>query len=235
MALFRPTGNVVSQARPYPIILLLDTSSSMNWKVVKGGDESRIKVLNDSVAKMIDIFRQEQSDRAEFMISVITFGGDTAVKVQSQSVNELNFEPLKAYGGTFLGAGLELTKNLIEDTAIITRRGFRPMVILVSDGRPGDEWEKPLEDFIKNGRTSKCDRYALAVGKEADRNMLGMFIKGTNNELFEADNIEDIGEFFKFVTMSACSSVTKINAVKSQNTVGQPLSDNDDDDDDELY
>ena len=43
---------------------------------------------------------------------------------------------------------------------------------------------------------------ALAIGKEADRNMLGKFVEGTGHSVAEADTAEEITKFFKFVTMS---------------------------------
>jgi uncharacterized protein YegL len=52
---------------------------------------------------------------------------------------------------------------------------------------------------------------ALAIGKEADRAMLGRFIAGTEHKVFEADDAEEIIKFFKFVTMSVVTRLLSVN------------------------
>ena len=79
------------------------------------------------------------------------------------------------------------------------------MIQLVSDGKPTDTWENALAEFITLGRSSKCDRMAMAIGAEADTAMLGKFITGTGHELFHADQASSIQEFFRRVTMSVVS------------------------------
>jgi uncharacterized protein YegL len=74
--------------------------------------------------------------------------------------------------------------------------------VLVSDGQPTDSWEKPLEDFISEGRSSKCDRMAMAIGSDADETVLKRFIEGTPHDLFHAENAGQLHEFFQRVTMS---------------------------------
>jgi uncharacterized protein YegL len=59
-----------------------------------------------------------------------------------------------------------------------------------------------MDDFINNGRSKKCDRMAMAIGKDADENVLKRFIEGTEHELFYANNAAQLHEFFRYVTMS---------------------------------
>lgn len=81
-------------------------------------------------------------------------------------------------------------------------RAYRPAVILISDGRPDPGWEKPLNDFISEGRSAKCDRMAMGIGDDADLAVLEKFITGTNHQVFSAVDADKIQEFFDFVTMS---------------------------------
>ena len=75
-------------------------------------------------------------------------------------------------------------------------------MVLVSDGGATDTWEKPLNAFVSDGRSAKCDRLAMAIGADADEAVLGKFIEGTPNQLFYAENAKQLRDFFKFVTMS---------------------------------
>jgi len=76
------------------------------------------------------------------------------------------------------------------------------VVVLISDGRPGDSWKQPLDDFISEGRSAKCDRMAMAIGVDADEAVLGKFIEGTKYQLFYAKDAKQLRDFFKFLTMS---------------------------------
>lgn len=83
--------------------------------------------------------------------------------------------------------------------------------MFVSDGQPNDEWQEPLSDFITNGRSAKCDRMALAIGADADKEILGQFIAGTKNPLFGAADAKQLKDFFKFVTMSVSLRVQSVD------------------------
>ena len=95
-----------------------------------------------------------------------------------------------------------MAKAIVEDREEMPSRAYRPTIILVSDGHPGDNWQAALQEFVSSGRSQKCDRMAMAIGDDADREVLGQFVAGTSNPLFEAADAEDILNFFKMVTMS---------------------------------
>lgn len=219
---FDPSKFTTQKAKPLPVILLLDTSGSMNivtnpadvrdtgqTGVVDGqrvrfveGGITRISSLNSSVRKMFNTFSRFERDSTELLVSIITFGADTRMILPPTQASNVQYNDLQAAGETPLGQCLGIAKRLIEDKNQIPSRAYRPLVVLVSDGMPNDSWQAPLEDFIHNGRTAKCDRMALAIGDDADRNMLAQFIEGTGRNVFEADTADQIANFFKFVTMS---------------------------------
>ena len=61
---------------------------------------------------------------------------------------------------------------------------FRPVVVLVSDGAPNDDhWEDKLTKFTTTGRSSKCDRWSLAIGADADTAMLKKFLDHPEKEV----------------------------------------------------
>jgi uncharacterized protein YegL len=118
------------------------------------------------------------------------------------SASDIHWQDLSAGGMTPLGTALQMAKAMIEDKDVVPSRAYRPTVVLVSDGGPNDAWEKPLNAFISDGRSAKCDRLAMAIGADADEAVLGKFIEGTSNRLFYAENAKQLRDFFKFVTMS---------------------------------
>ena len=223
-ALFDPSKFTTSKPKPLPVILLLDVSASMsevvsgsfqrtgktvfqdgkNWEIVEGGT-TRIQLLNEAVHKMVITLTKEETLGTEFLVSMVSFGEKAELYLSPTAARNVNWTDLVTHGETPLGAALTVAKELIEDKERTPSRAWRPAVILVSDGKPTDCWEDALRDFIASGRSSKCDRVAMAIGKEADTSMLSRFIAGTGHELFQADQAEEIHEFFKRVTMSVVS------------------------------
>lgn len=191
---FDPSKFVAPKAKPLPVILLLDVSGSM--------DGEKIRNLNDAVRDMLNVFRDTENGETEIHVAVITFGAEVKLHQKLARSSDVQWSDLAAYGGTPLGVAFQMAKAMIEDKEIVPSRAYRPTVVLVSDGRPGDSWETPLKEFISDGRSSKCDRMAMAIGADADETVLGKFIEGTPNSLFYAENARQLRDFFKFVTMS---------------------------------
>lgn len=205
--IFDPSKYTVQRPKPLPVILMLDASDSMNFvdgnnvEFVEGGI-TRISVLNDAVRRMLRTLATYERENTEFLVSIITFGADTRLLMAPVPARDVSFTDLRASGETPLGPALAVAKKLVEDREQIPSRAYRPLVVLVSDGEPDVGWEAQFESFVQEGRSSKCDRMALAIGKEADRKMLGQFVEGTGHAVQEAETAEEITKFFKFVTMS---------------------------------
>lgn len=199
---FDPSKYTVAKAKPLPVVLLLDTSSSMN----AGGEQSKIAELDSAVRDMIKDFAHEELLETEIQVSVITFGYDgVKLALPYTNASKVEMKNLEAQGNTPMGTALRMAKDMIEDKETTPSRAYRPLVILCSDGAPNDDWEAPMDNFIKDGRSSKCDRMAMAIGSDANEAVLKRFIEGTENPLFYAKDASSMHKFFKFVTMSVAT------------------------------
>lgn len=191
---FDPSQFTAPKAKPLPVILLLDVSGSM--------DGEKIQNLNDAVRDMLNTFSDTENGETEIHVAIITFGAQVKLHQSLASASTIHWLDLSANGMTPLGTALQMAKAMIEDKDVIPSRAYRPTVVLVSDGGPNDAWEKPLNAFISDGRSAKCDRMAMAIGAHADEAVLGRFIEGTPNRLLYAENANQLRDAFKFVTMS---------------------------------
>ena len=199
---FDPSKYTVAKAKPLPVVLLLDTSSSMN----AGGEQSKIAELDSAVRDMIKDFAHEEQLETEIHVSVITFGyNGVQLALPYTNASKVEMKKLEAQGNTPMGTALRIAKDMIEDKETTPSRAYRPLVILCSDGAPNDDWEGPMDNFIKDGRSSKCDRMAMAIGSDANEAVLKRFIEGTENPLFYAKDASSMHKFFKFVTMSVAT------------------------------
>ena len=199
---FDPSKYTVTNSKPLPVVLLLDTSSSMN----AGREKTKIAELDSAVREMIKDFAHEEQLETEIQVSVITFGYDgVQLALPYTNASKVQLKALEADGNTPMGTALRMAKDMIEDKETTPSRAYRPLVILCSDGAPNDDWEVPMDNFIKEGRSAKCDRMAMAIGSDANEAVLKRFIEGTENPLFYAKDASSMHKFFKFVTMSVAT------------------------------
>lgn len=188
----------VSTARPLPVVLMADVSGSM-------AADGKIAALNTAVTEMIAAFAEEDDSRAAIHVAVVTFGGSATLHQPLQPATQVRWSPMQASGQTPLGAALDLVTGLIEDREILSSRAYKPAIVLASDGQPTDEWRAPLSRLLASERGKKAQRFALAIGADADRAMLKEFLADPEARVFEASEAREIRKFFRWVTMTVAS------------------------------
>lgn len=180
--------------RMMPLIILADVSYSMMYNM---------EILNQAIDDMINSLKNTHSLRAEINLSIITFGGDVKIHTPLQPIRDVDFKKnLEADSNTPLGGVLSKAKNMIESRDLIPSEGYRPVVVLLSDGYPTDQYEEPLRKFISEGRSQKSERLSLGIGEDFSRDVLESFTSHSKKKIFQAKDAAGIMEFFKFVTMS---------------------------------
>jgi uncharacterized protein YegL len=123
-----------------PCVLLVDTSSSMIGPAIqainKGIRHFRKELLKDDLA----------AKRVE--VAVVAFG---PTRIESNFENPEDFNPpeMQAGGEATMGEAIELAVQLVTDRKETYKEAgvqyYRPWVILISDGRPCDDWESSAE------------------------------------------------------------------------------------------
>lgn len=186
---------ISSAARPLPVILLADVSGSM-------AAEGKIEALNQSVREMLATFGSTDDLRAEIHVAIVTFGGEAKLHTPLQPASAVNWNDMVADGGTPMGQAMTLAADIIDDKEKVPGRAYRPTVVLISDGWPTDAWQMGLERMTKQGRAQKADRMALAIGGDADTEMLQRFLNDEKKQVLVAADARRLKEFFQFVTMS---------------------------------
>lgn len=186
-----------AKPRPLPVIVLVDTSGSMSV-------DGKIEALNLALTNMLRSFRDESHLNALIQVSIIAFGGNSASMALplTQANNISDMQDLVAAGATPMGSAMTMVRELLENIDLIPSRAYKPTLVLVSDGYPNDKWEKPLEDLKNSERASKAVRMAMAIGNDADKDMLKSFINDPETPVFEAHNAKDISRFFRVVSLS---------------------------------
>lgn len=226
---FNPAAYKAPAAKKLPVILLLDVSGSMN------GD--KINTLYDCVVDMIHSFSEQKMKETIIDVAIITFGSSVELHTPYTPVDDLmqkGISRFRAGGMTPMGVALKMAKDMIEDKETTPSNIYRPVVLLLSDGQPNDSWEAPLDEFIRGGRSSKCQRFAIPIGSDADRKVLRAFT-GDDNNIFYAENAAEIANAFQKFTMSvsmraASPNPNAIPEAKNADYDNNSAQDTDDDD-----
>lgn len=190
----------VAAARPLPVIILADTSGSM-------GMDGKIEALNQSLRDMVKSLAGESRVNAEIQLAVITFGGGASLHLPLTPAHQVSdVREFAASGDTPLGTALTIARALVEDRTLIPSRAYRPVLVLVSDGQPTDNWDGPFQDLLASERAAKATRFALAIGNDADESLLARFGNDLEAPVFHAHNAAEIIRFFRAVTMSVSTA-----------------------------
>jgi uncharacterized protein YegL len=196
----------VSSPRPLPVVVLADVSGSM-------GQDGKIQALNGAVQEMLSSFSEEEDVQAQIQVAVITFGQEGArLHLPLTPASSAKWQEMPAAGKTPMGAAFEQARELIEDRSRIPGRAYRPTLVLVSDGVPTDDWQPALQRLLTSERASKAERLAMAIGAEADNEVLQAFVAGsTTQRVFRGDEGRQIRQFFRLVTLSVSSRSRHVN------------------------
>ncbi len=124
-----------------PIVLLLDTSSSMSGEF--------IGKLNEGLKSFKQEIAQDSNASRRVEIAVVTFG-NSAKLVQDFTPVESFFVPeLLASGTPTLGQGIELALTKLESRKAIYKNNsiqhYKPWVFLITCGNPTDDWQYPAQ------------------------------------------------------------------------------------------
>lgn len=195
----------VSPPRPLPVILLADVSGSMEA-------DDKISVLNRAVREMIRSFVEEDDRAVEIQVAVITFGGERAqIHQELRPAADLEWRDMDAQGRTPMGAAFALAEQMLEDPQQVPGRAYAPTLVLISDGIPTDDWEGPLHSLRDSDRAQKATRFAMAIGGDADVEMLRNFLGTSQNRVFQAHEAREIKKFLQWVTMSVTYRSRSVN------------------------
>ncbi|MEO7769082.1 MAG: VWA domain-containing protein [Ferruginibacter sp.] len=187
--------------RRLPVYLLLDTSGSMNGEP--------IEAVKNGVQVMISSLRQNPQAIETAFISVIGFGTAATELIPLTDLSSFQMVDLKAGGTTSLGAALSLVAAKIDSevakTTIDQKGDWKPLVFIMTDGIPTDNWQQGLDEFKKR---KTAYTVACAAGSGADTKILKQI---TDNVVsLDTASSHGISKFFAWVTASIGVTSTRI-------------------------
>jgi len=187
--------------RRLPVYLLLDTSGSMSGEP--------IEQVKNGVQIMINSLRQNPQAIETAFISIITFDSTARQLMPLTDLASFQMVDIRATGTTALGEALTLASNCIEKevakTTMEQKGDWKPIVFIMTDGVPTDNWQKGVADFARS-KTSFV--VACAAGSGADTKILKQITE--NVVSLDTADAQSIAKFFAWVSASIGVSSTKL-------------------------
>jgi uncharacterized protein YegL len=188
------------------LFFLVDTSGSM--------DGAKMGAVNAAIEEVIPELKElsETNADAQIKVAALEFSSGARWITAGGPVNaeEFRWNYLDAAGVTDLGhACLMLNEKLSKKAFMQEATGsFAPAIFLLSDGGPTDDWQKGLAELKGNNWFKKAVRVAVAIGEDADKEVLKQFT-GTMEAVLEAKNIAMLKRMIKFVSVRASEVASK--------------------------
>jgi uncharacterized protein YegL len=194
-----PLGGIAR--RKLHVVLLLDTSKSMTGP--------RIESLNQAVRTVLWALAEaaKRNPHADVYVRQLEFSSGARWRspewlAMKEYGEGWDFKELSADGTTDFGAALDkLTEEF--DPAKLGPFNFAPVLVLISDGLPTDDWQSALKRFNASpfGRSGRTIRAAVNVAGEADAAVLNAFT-GNRQTVVVANNSSHLVTFLTWATVT---------------------------------
>jgi uncharacterized protein YegL len=139
-----------------------------------------MRQLNEGLKTLANAMRNDPVTATRGRILTISFGGNDDVEVGSwQDALDWTAPMMSAGGRTPTGAAVAAALDAIEAQKVELRASGvsykRPLLLLMSDGIPTDDWEGVAESCRNAEGAKKVNVMCIAVGPDADKGCLDQF------------------------------------------------------------
>jgi uncharacterized protein YegL len=184
--------------RPLHFFWLADCSGSME-------SDGKIQSLNIAIREAIPEMRKAASGHPDVEVKVraIKFSSGAQWHISQETpVEGFEWKDLTASGVTDLGKALDILIEAL-DIKKIGDRAKPPVLVLVSDGLPTDDWKSSLDKLNKLPWGQKAVRIAIAIGGDADIDVLQKFINNPEIKVLQANNAQALVDCIRWVSTVA--------------------------------
>ncbi|MDQ3753306.1 MAG: VWA domain-containing protein, partial [Acidobacteriota bacterium] len=153
----RPGGELAS--RPLHFIWIADASGSMQ-------QDGKIQALNNAIREAVPHMRKVADDNpnAQVLVRAVKFSDGAQWHIsQPTPVADFAWNDILAEGETDMGKALSLVAEQLKMPPM-SDRALPPVLVLISDGQPTDDWKLGLTALMNEPWGRKAVRIAVAIG-----------------------------------------------------------------------
>jgi uncharacterized protein YegL len=203
MATKLPGGPIAT--RPLNLFWLCDCSGSM---AVNG----KIQSLNNAIRQVIPLMREKAAadPNSQWLMRVITFSSGAQWQLaQPTSIQEFEWTDLVADGVTDMGKAFSMLAEQL-DVSQMSDRALPPVLVLISDGQPSDDYKTGLQKLMSQPWARKAVRVAIAIGHDADQEVLQKFVANPELKVLPANNPDALLHWIKVVSTTLPVAASQI-------------------------
>jgi uncharacterized protein YegL len=168
--------------RRLPVYLLIDTSESMVGPAIES--------VRAGLVAMLGALRKNPYALEMGALGVITFGGKAQKATPLTEVYAFQQPELDIKPGTSLGGAISILDNSISTEIVKStpeqKGDFKPLVFVLTDGQPTDDWRSAFNRFKQNHKSVIV--YAIGCGDDVDFSILKELTENTYSmEQMDAD------------------------------------------------
>ncbi len=196
----RPGGELAT--RPLHFIWIADASGSM------AGD--KIQALNFAIRDAIPHMQKvaDENPNAQVLVRALAFSSGAQWTIsQPTPIADFKWTDVKAGGVTDMGKALAMVGEQLHIPPM-TERALPPVLVLISDGQPTDDFQMGLRALMDQAWGKKAVRIAIAIGDDADKDVLKEFIGNAEIEPLQANNPEALVNYIKWVSTAVLKSAS---------------------------
>ena len=197
----RPGGELAT--RPLHFIWIADCSGSM-------GNDGKIQALNTAIREAIPHMQKVADDNpnAQVLVRAVAFGSGAQWHIsQPTPVSDFQWTDLTASGETDMGKALSAVADQLKIPPM-TDRALPPVLVLLSDGQPTDDFESGLRALLEQPWGKKAVRIAIAIGGDADQEVLQRFIGNSEVKPLAANSPEALVKYIKWASTAVLKSAS---------------------------
>ena len=216
----RPGGELAT--RPLHFIWIADSSGSM-------ATDGKIQALNTAIREAIPHMQKvaDENPNAQVLVRAIQFSSGAQWHIsQPTPVDDFKWTDLSAQGETDMGKALSMVADQLKIPPM-TDRALPPVLVLVSDGQPTDDFNKGLRELMEQPWGKKAVRIAISIGADADDEVLQKFIGHSELKPLQANNPEALVKYIKWVSTavlkSASAPASQAAAADAPSAVNVPI------------
>jgi uncharacterized protein YegL len=214
----RPGGELAT--RPLHFIWICDCSGSMS---VDGKIQALNYAIRDAVPHMRDV--ADENPNAQVLVRALRFSTGAQWHIsQPTPIADFQWIDLDAPVGGVTDMGRALTL-VAEELQRLPERGLPPVLVLLSDGQPSDDFSAGLRALMDQPWGKKAVRISIALGRDAEEEgsyeVLQRFIGHPELKPLQANNPEALVRQIKWVS-TAVLKAASAPASQADTSAGGP-------------
>ena len=204
----RPGGKLAT--RPIHFFWVVDCSGSMYGE--------KIGIVNNTIQECIPEMRNsaDNNPNAQLLIRALQFSsGASWITTSPVPVENYSWEDMEANGLTELGKAFDLLAAQLSIPPM-PARALPPVIVLLSDGQPTDDYKKSLDKLKGMPWFRKAVKIAISIGQDADDDVLIEFT-GNKELVLQANNATALAKMIKWASTTA--SMVSAPSSKPMNSI----------------